>query len=60
MSKVADSIRRGLEEAISYAKGQADLSAYRVHIPDKVDVKGDSNQAGDDPAVAGLACRQNA
>lgn len=39
MGKVADSIRRGLEEAISYAKGEADLSAYRAHIPEKIDVK---------------------
>jgi hypothetical protein len=30
MSKVADSIRRGLEQAVAYAKGEADLRAYRV------------------------------
>ena len=39
MSKVADSIRRGLEEAVSYAKGQADAEAYRVHVPEAIDVK---------------------
>jgi len=39
MSKVADSIRRGLEEAVSYAKGQADAKAYRVHVPEAIDVK---------------------
>lgn len=40
MSKVADSLRRrGLEEAISYARGESDLDAYRVHIPEKIDVK---------------------
>jgi len=39
MSKVADSIRRGLEEAVSYAKGQADAGAYRVHVPEAIDVK---------------------
>jgi hypothetical protein len=33
MSKVADSIRRGLEQAVAYAKGEADLRAYRVHVP---------------------------
>ena len=33
MSKVADSIRRGLEEAVAYAKGEADVRAYRVHVP---------------------------
>jgi len=39
MSKVADGIRRGLEEAVSYAKGQADAEAYRVHVPEAIDVK---------------------
>ena len=39
MSKVADSIRRGLEEAVSYARGQADAEAYRVHVPEAIDVK---------------------
>ncbi len=28
MSKVADSIRRGLEQAVTYAKGEADPRAY--------------------------------
>ena len=39
MSKVADSVRRGLEEALAYAEGTADKTAYRVHIPQTVDVK---------------------
>lgn len=39
MSKVANSIRRGLQEALTYAEGKADASAYRVHVPEKVDVK---------------------
>ena len=39
MSKVADSIRRGLHEAIAYAAGKADESTYRVHVPKHVDVK---------------------
>lgn len=39
MSKVADSIRRGLEEAVSYAKGKADAKAYRVYVPKDIDVK---------------------
>lgn len=39
MSKVADSIRRGLEEAVAYAKGVADAKAYRVHVPEAIDVK---------------------
>jgi len=39
MSKVADSIRRGLEQAVAYAEGRSDENAYRVHVPQKVDVK---------------------
>ncbi|MFG1374913.1 helix-turn-helix domain-containing protein [Xanthobacter oligotrophicus] len=39
MSKVADSIRRGLEEALTYAEGKADAKAYRVHVPEMIDVK---------------------
>ena len=39
MSKVADSIRRGLEEAIAYAEGKADGKAFRVHVPEAIDVK---------------------
>jgi putative transcriptional regulator len=34
---VADSIRRGLQEAVVYAAGGADDSAYRVHVPAQVD-----------------------
>jgi len=39
MSKVAGSIRRGLQEAVAYAEAKADESAYRVHVPEKIDVK---------------------
>jgi putative transcriptional regulator len=39
MSKVADSIRQGLKEAVAYAQNKADKSAYRVHVPKKIDVK---------------------
>jgi len=39
MSKVADSIRRGLEEAVAFVNGEADLKDYRVHVPKTVDVK---------------------
>ena len=42
MSKVADSIRRGLKEAMAYAEGKADKSAYRIHVPKKIDVKATS------------------
>jgi len=39
MSTVADSIRRGLEQAVAYAEGTADERAYRVHVPERIDVK---------------------
>ncbi len=39
MSKVADSIRRSLKEAVTYAEGKADENAYRIHVPEKIDVK---------------------
>ena len=39
MSKAADSIRRGLDEAVAYARGEADESAYRVHVPARIDVR---------------------
>jgi putative transcriptional regulator len=38
VSKVADSIRRGLEQAIAYADKKA-RTGYRVHIPAEIDVK---------------------
>jgi putative transcriptional regulator len=37
--RVADSIRRGLEEALAYVEGTADVSRYGVHIPEDIDVK---------------------
>ena len=39
MSKVADSIRRSLKQAVAYAEGKADKSTYRIHVPKKIDVK---------------------
>ncbi len=36
---LAESIRRGLEEALAYADGTADVSHYGVHVPVGVDVK---------------------
>ena len=38
-SKVADSIRRGLEEALAYAEGTAEAGRYGVHVPKDIDVK---------------------
>lgn len=39
MSTVADSIRRGLEQAVVFADGAADENAYRIHVPEQIDVK---------------------
>jgi putative transcriptional regulator len=39
MTKLVDSIKRGLQEAIAYADGTADKSAYAVHVPANIDVK---------------------
>jgi putative transcriptional regulator len=39
MSKQAKSIRRGLEQAIAYARGDAKESEYRVHVPREIDVR---------------------
>ena len=38
-SKISDSIRRGLEEALAYAEGTADPGRYGIHIPTNIDVK---------------------
>jgi putative transcriptional regulator len=37
--KVAESIRRGLEEALAYAEGRADGRRYGIHVPADIDVK---------------------
>jgi putative transcriptional regulator len=39
MTKAANSIRKGLEEAVAYAKGRGVKKGYRVHVPVHVDVK---------------------
>ena|ERR1700683_2763972 len=37
--KVAQSIRRGLRQALAYAKQEGRSADYRVHIPTDIDVK---------------------
>jgi putative transcriptional regulator len=39
VTNVADSIKRGLREAIAYADATADKSAYCVHVSAEVNVK---------------------
>lgn len=39
MSSVAKSIKRGLEQALSYARDEADVRQFRVHVPHEVDVR---------------------
>ncbi len=38
-SHVFEGIKKGLEEALAYANGTADMSRYKVHIPEDLDVK---------------------
>ncbi len=45
-SEVAESIRRGLQEAVAYAEGTADPSRYGVHIPEDIDVKAIRSKLG--------------
>jgi len=39
MSKVADSIRRGLEDAVAYAEGEERAKGYGIYVPEAIDVK---------------------
>jgi putative transcriptional regulator len=39
MSKIGDSMIRGLEQAIAFAEGTGDPSQYAVHIPAEIDVR---------------------
>lgn len=39
MNDLSCSIRRALEEAISYTKGEHDRNRFRVTIPDTIDVR---------------------
>ena len=45
-SSFADSILRGAEEALAFARGEADEADYRVHIPETIDVKAIRKQLG--------------
>ncbi len=37
--KVAESLERGLKQALAYMDGTADLTKYRVHVPREIDVR---------------------
>jgi len=39
MSKAGEGIRKGLHEAIGYARARGARPGYRVHVPLKVDVR---------------------
>jgi putative transcriptional regulator len=39
-------MKRGLEEALAFARGEGDLSQYRVHIPVELDVKAIRKKTG--------------
>lgn len=38
-SKAGSRILQGAKEALAFARGEADLKKYRVHVPAEVDVK---------------------
>lgn len=46
MSRPAISIRKGLEQAVRYAKGRTSTKAFRVHVPAHVDVRAIRNKLG--------------
>jgi putative transcriptional regulator len=46
MTGLADSIKRGLQEAIAHAEGTADKNNFKVHVPATVDVKAIRNSLG--------------
>jgi len=39
MSEFGQGLIQAAREALAYARGEADLSQYRVHVPHKIDVK---------------------
>lgn len=41
-----EGIKQGLEEAIAFARGEGDLSQYKVHIPEELDVKAIRKKTG--------------
>lgn len=41
-----EGIKQGLEEAIAFARGEGDLSQYKVHIPEDLDVKAIRKKTG--------------
>ncbi|MGV3551816.1 helix-turn-helix domain-containing protein [Rhizobium sp.] len=39
MSNVADSLRRGLNEALAFVERSGEANSYGVHVPETIDVK---------------------
>jgi len=46
MSKIGQSMIRGLEQAIAFAEGTAKKGTYVVHIPPEIDVRAIRNRLG--------------
>jgi putative transcriptional regulator len=44
--RLVEDVMEGLRDAISIAKGEADPSTYRVHVPTEVDVKAIRKKVG--------------
>jgi putative transcriptional regulator len=46
MSKIGESMIRGLEQALAFVDGSGDESQYRVHIPPEIDVRAIRDRLG--------------
>lgn len=46
MSKAGHRIIRSAKQALAFAEGRADLSKYRVHVPDDIDVRAIRRKVG--------------
>jgi putative transcriptional regulator len=44
MSKLGKRLIKAMDEAVAIAKGEADPSTYRVHVPSSIDVKAVRNK----------------
>jgi putative transcriptional regulator len=46
MSKIGESMIRGLEQALAFVDGSGDESQYRVHIPPEINVRAIRDRLG--------------
>ncbi|GEM_PF-6994412 len=58
--KVADGILRGLEQALAYVRGEADISKYRVHTPQSIKAARDAQETHGEKAAQQFGFGMNA